>query len=77
MQLVGNMGTLEGLLIQSRWGSQSHYRLIDAAFLESQTDRHELASAATMIPRENVRFYEELRDAPVIVPAALTSRAGS
>lgn len=61
MHLVGDLGSIEGLLVQSRWTIESHYKLVDAAFLESRADRHELDNAATMVPRENVRFYEVVK----------------
>jgi hypothetical protein len=64
LHLVDDLGSIEGLLVTSWWRFPEHYKLLDASFLESRSDRHPLDNAGTYVPRQNVRFFEELKPAP-------------
>lgn len=54
-------GSLEGLVLRRPWRLGGYYKIVDAAFLESRTDRHDLDNIATFIPREDVRICEVLK----------------
>ncbi len=62
LHLVGDLGSIEGLMIAKPRGLAGHYKVIDATYLESHADRHQLNNYATFVPREKVRAYEELKN---------------
>jgi hypothetical protein len=62
LHLVGDLGSVEGLLIERPRLPGGHYKMIDATYLESHADRHALNNFATFVPREKVCIYEELKN---------------
>ena len=61
LHLAGDAPSVEGLLVGKPRGLAGFYELIEASVLESATDRRELGSFSTLVPREKVLFLEVVK----------------